>query len=377
VTTEDRDPIPARAGDTTWGPSPLPGPTDGDGPHSVGALGGLGRALGPALHELCGDRLGDVDWFQTRWQRSGAATGYTHWRLPDGSVIDAIVKAPVGYREWYWSTKLGETDPMWWTSPEAEHLPVPRVLASGTELGDYDVAWLVVERVSGASLHSELDSGDPERAASALARLFDAAARFHQMTLGVRKPTEHDTVALRDWPDLIERARRAVRDNPVENADDWNAMLRGVAFGLDALVSTWRSRDRSTWCHGDLHPGNVLARPCQTCRLGQGGSKSGADEGVLIDLGLVHAGHWVEDALYLERLYWGRSETLAGVDPVTSLSEARERHGLDGAVPEELAETRRVLMAATSPAFLGQENDASYLAAALAHLKHGASEGLF
>jgi hypothetical protein len=67
----------------------------------------LGVSLGPALHDACGDRLGDIEWFQSPWQKSGAATGRTYWRLPDGRVIDAIVKVPVGYREYYWSTRTG------------------------------------------------------------------------------------------------------------------------------------------------------------------------------------------------------------------------------------------------------------------------------
>lgn len=364
-----------RAGDEMWGPSPLPPPGVDDGPHSVDEVGELGRALGPALHEACGDKLGDIEWFSTPWQRSGAATGFTSWRLPNGTVIEAVAKVPVGYREWYWTAKLGETDPMWWESFEAEHLPVPRVLASGTELGGYDVAWLVVERVMGEPLHKSLEAGDSVRA---LTRVFDAAARLHKLAGEVRPPSERDTAVLRDWPGLIERAARGVSDNLIADTGRWLELIGRVGRSLDGLVERWRERPKTTWCHGDLHPGNVMTRPCHSCRLDGVGRACGADEGVLIDLGLMHAGHWIEDALYLERLYWGRPEALGGVVPIEALSEARARVGLDGDVEAArgFARVRRVLMAATSPAFLSQGSDEVYLAAALGQLEAGVREGL-
>ena len=357
----------------------MPTPGDDDGPHSLIEVGGLGRALGPALHESCGDKLGELEWFSTPWQRSGAATGYTHWRLPNGEVIDAIAKVPVGYREWYWSTHLGETDPMWWESAESEHLPVPRVLASGVELGEYDVAWLVVERVGGGSVRSTLSEEVPraERAAM-VERLFDAVARFQVMAGREREVTAEDAAPRRDWAALIEKSARAVADNPMPDEARWAALIDRVGARLDALVSVWRGRDQSTWCHGDVHPGNVLTRPCRTTRPGGDGHAAGEDEGVLIDLGLVHAGHWLEDALYLERLYWGHSEMLGGVEPVRALSEARGRLGVESSLElcAEVAEVRRVLMAATSPAFLGQEHEGAYLSTALGHLEAAAGRGL-
>jgi hypothetical protein len=89
---------------------------------------------------------------------------------------------------------------------------------------------------------------------------------------------------------------------------------------------------------------------------------------VLIDLGLVHPGCWVEDALYIERLYWGREEMLEGVRPMAALGACRAALGLDnGPDAPRLARARRALMAATSPAFLQQEGDPRYLAAALDH----------
>lgn len=359
-------------------------PDEDDGPHAVDEVdglvisGGLGQALGPALHEACGDKLGEIVWFSTPWQRSGAATGYTHWRLPDGSVIDAIAKVPVGYREFYWSTKLGETDPMQWLSFEAEHLPVPRVLAGGTDLGGYDTAWMVVERVEGEPLVDVVQGSDPAKGRMAFIRLFDAAARFHRLACEVREPTERDRPGPPDWARLLDRSAERARDNRIDDEARWLDRIRRVRARLDDLVAGWESRATATWCHGDLHPGNVMQRRCRSSRLEHGGPTSiGDTEGVLIDLALVHAGHWVEDALYLERLFWGRETLLGGIDPVSQLAAAREAQGLEnGTDAREVVQLRRVLMAATSPAFYGSEGDPVYLRAALLHLDGAAEQGL-
>ena len=50
---------------------------------------------------------------------------------------------------------------------------------------------------------------------------------------------------------------------------------------------------------------------------------------VLIDLAEVRPGHWVEDAVYLERLHWARPERLKGRNPVKLLAAARRRLGLE------------------------------------------------
>jgi hypothetical protein len=322
----------------------------------------LGVSLGPALHDACGDRLGDIEWFQSPWQKSGAATGRTYWRLPNGRVIDAIVKVPVGYREYYWSTRLGEVDPMWWESSECERLPVPRMLASGTELGGYDVAWLVEEKVAGKPVSRNLD-------ADSLEQVFLAAARFHAHTREIRPAERSERAGEPDWRKLLDRSRTRCRDNEIAEMDDWLRAIDGVDRVLPALVDRWHTRPMDTWCHGDLHPGNVMLR--EGCM--QATSRANASDrrcGVLIDFSLVHPGHWVEDALYLERMYWGREDRLQGVEPLRCLAEHRLLLGLhaDG-VDDELADVRRLLMGVTSPAFLNHENDPVYLAAALAKIR--------
>ncbi len=317
----------------------------------------LGVSLGPALHDACGDRLGDIEWFQSAWQKSGAATGRTYWRLPNGRVIDAIVKVPVGYREFYWSTRLGEVDPMWWESGECQRLPVPRMLASGVELGGYDIAWLVEEKVAGKPVSKRMDRDSIEQ-------LFFAAARFHARAREV-KPAERSAPAGEpDWRAVLRRARTRCIDNRIDQTDAWVNAIDAADRILPALLDRWHRRPMDTWCHGDLHPGNAMIREgCMDASAGQPGDRRC---GVLIDFSLVHPGHWVEDALYLERMYWGHEHLLCGIEPLRCLAEHRLLLGLhaDG-VDDELADIRRLLMGVTSPAFLHHENDPVYLGAAL------------
>lgn len=315
----------------------------------------LGVSLGPALHDACGDRLGDIEWFRSPWQKSGAATGLTSWRLPNGRVIEAIAKVPVGYREYFWSTRLGEVDPMRWESDECRRLPVPRVLASGMELGGYDAAWVVQERVAGETVGKAMNAGSLEQ-------LFLATARFHQQAREV-KPAERAAQASEpDWRAILERARTKCVDNAIDRRDEWLRAIDAVDGILPALLERWHARPWDTWCHGDLHPGNVMIR--DGCM--DGPTTDDRRCGVLIDFALVHPGHWVEDALYLERMYWGREAMLCGVEPLRCLAENRILHGLHAdETDERLADIRRVLMGVTSPAFLRHENDPEYLSAAL------------
>lgn len=321
----------------------------------------LGVSLGPALHDACGDRLGDIEWFRSPWQQSGAATGLTAWRLPNGRVIDAIVKAPVGYREYFWSTRLGEVDPMWWESDAYRNMPVPRVVAEGTELGGYDIAWIVQERIAGQTVTKLLD-------ADRLRQLFFAAARFHAHTRKIRPAERTEPAGEPDWREILDRARTRAIDNALDRLDEWLGAIDAVDRLLPALLDRWHARPMDTWCHGDLHPGNVMIRDgCSGMNGSVGGDPRCA---VLIDFSLVHAGHWVEDALYLERMYWGHEGNLQGIDPVRCLAEHRALLGLHADESDEtLADVRRLLMGVTSPAFLRHENEPVYLAAALDRIR--------
>ncbi len=319
----------------------------------------LGQSLGPVARDACKGRLGEINWFRATWQHGGAATGYSTWTFDDGRTTDVVVKLPVNFTEWFWTVSLGGVDHAQWD--RSAKLPTPRVLAGGEQLGGYDLAWLVIERLPGQPLASHLGRQD-------VRDLLRATATFHAAAEHVRPIAEAPALKTEDWGEEIERAREACRGDRIEDAQRWNDQLKRVAKALPSLVARWRARPVDTWCHGDLHGHNAMRRPGPGADPASNGDNAGAC--VLIDLALVHPGCWIEDALYLERLYWARPELLHGVKLVQALSKFRRDTGLrptDGA--SELANIRRVLMAATAPAFLATEGRPEHLAAALGLLE--------
>jgi len=333
-------------------------PADNGTPTSAQQAEGLGVALGPAVTAACGEHLGEIEWFQSPWQRSGSATGRSVWR-DNGTERRAMVKVPVGYREWFWTTRINER-----SAEAGERCPVPRVLAGGLDLDGYDIAWLVEERVEGAPGAARMSTDDIDR-------MMDAAARFHAIAplaapvVDGKDATGRgpDGPIRRDWHKLLAAARRGAEDNPIPDQDRWLRAIDALAADLARFAEPWEARPIDTWCHGDLHPGNIIRR--------EPANDHEADC-MLLDLALVHAGNWIEDALALERLYWGREHLLDGIDLVERLREARRRHGLSGDDPGgHIARARRVLMAATSPAALARFSDPVYLKAALEVLERG------
>jgi hypothetical protein len=77
-------------------------------------------------------------------------------------------------------------------------------------------------------------------------------------------------------------------------------------------------------------------------------------------------GHWLEDAIYLERQHWGHVDLLYGIKPLSELARLRRARGMpvDDHYPQ-LANIRRVLMASCAPAMMEREGDKAYLHAAL------------
>jgi aminoglycoside phosphotransferase (APT) family kinase protein len=238
-----------------------------------------------------------------------------------------------------------------WASEECLRFPTPRVLACGQELNGYDLAWLIVERLQGPTLQAEFT----EQAAM---DLLEAAADFQAaamavMPLGPRPPTP-------TWEVTISHAREAVKQGHLPESQRWNECLKRVQKALPVLIGRWESRRINAWCHGDLHPGNALRRVMPD---GVAGVRNGC---VLVDLALVHAGHWAEDALYLERQFWGHSDLLHGIKPVSVLARFRRERGLPTDESYgDLATVRRVLMAACAPALVEREGNPKYLHAAL------------
>lgn len=297
----------------------------------------LATQLVPALRESCDGRLGEIRWFRADWQRGGASTGYGTFEFDDGQ-RDVVVKLPVGPVEHRFTAALGAVD-----------APTPRVAASGVELGGYDLAWLVIERLPGEPL---------SRCASAkgVRGMLEATARFHLRAAEHRPPDGQVREA--PWEALISKAREAVKANPIPDQQRWNEALKKVQRSLGKVQREWDARPIDAWRHGDLHLGNAMLRP--------EGSPWGPPGCVLLDMAEMHAGSWVEDAVYMERVYWGRPDALHGVKPVSALARARRRLGLDnGEEYTRIADLRRVLTAACAPAFLQREGAPAYLQAAL------------
>lgn len=319
--------------------------TSSSGLPGGGSGSALASALAPALLDACAGRLSPIAWFRADWQRGGAGTGYAAWTFDDGSTRDVVVKLPVGPVERRFTVGLSETD-----------APSPRVVAHGMELGGYDLAWLVMERLPGdplaAALHKEV-----------FQELAEACAAFHHRA-GELWPIGPDArrAADPDWGALIETARAAAKDSHIPHYAQWNDALKHTQKALPRLLAAWTARPINTWRHGDLHAGNAMRRP--------DGSPWGTPGCVLLDFAEVQPGHWVEDAVYLERMHWGRKDALDGVKPVSLLAKARRARGLDtegdyGA----LANIRRVLTAASIPAFLDREGTPSHLNASLETLE--------
>ncbi len=333
------------AGDGGFHPDSHPGSPNGLTDHSA-----LAVALEPALIQACDGDLSRIEWFRSTWQSGGAATGRARFALTDGRSTDVIVKLPVGPAEYVWTRGMEGMD-----APEGAHCELtlgctPRVFAAGLELGGYDLAWLVVERLPGHPLSHRMDQQAAHDLLESAAEWYERAARLRPVD---REPPR------RDWAGVLGRAREALKNAEIPYRHRWVEAVKHVQRALPRLVDRWESRPINAWCHGDLHPGNAMRRAPDP-------GENGSGKVVLIDLALVHPGHWVEDALYLERLYWGHAELLHGVKPVSTLARIFRDRGLQ--TDEDytmLANVRRVLMAASVPAFLAREGNPKYVQAAL------------
>ena len=316
----------------------------------------LGSMLAPAVRQAAGPCLGEIEWFRTSWQRGGAATGFSTWRFDDGATVPCVVKVPVGPVERRWASALGDCWKHGWAAPDCAALTTPRVLASADTLGPYDLCWLVTERFEGGTLASKVDR-------EGLEALVHAAADF-QVRAQRCEPPQGRTIDP-DWTKAHEHARALAHDGALPESQHWNNALKHAKRLLPQALATWRARPANAWLHGDLHPANAMWREPSSNGQGHAGHRC-----ALIDLGMVHSGHWCEDGLYLERQFWGRADRLAGVKPVSMIARARRKAGLpvEGDYAQ-LLECKRMIAAAAAPANLDHEGDVIYLSGALAVLE--------
>jgi hypothetical protein len=297
----------------------------------------LAAGLAPLLRHACDGRLGEIAWFKADWQRGGAATGVSTYRRDDGISVPVVIKLPVGSRELLWTRRLQD-------GADAEPV-APRLYRSGESLAGYDLAWMVIERFPHGPLGLHWHESHVERIAEALARFHAAAAAFP-----IDQPAKDEP-----WEELLRDATESVRTNHLAEEGRWAAALKALRGRLDELAREWRARPARDWLHGDAHVANAMSR-------------HGMDEGpvCLIDLAEVHVGHWVEDAVFLERQFWARPERLKPVKPLRALADARKRLGLAlDADHQRLARIRRVLLAATAPRFIRSEGHPRHLEACL------------
>ena len=306
----------------------------------------LAAMLVPVLNEMCQDRLGEISWFKADWQRGGAATGTSTYRLDDGTQAPVVLKLPVVRRELTWITQLQD--------PKDRDPVVPRLYASGDSLGGYDLTWIVIERFEhgplGLKWHEEH-----------IPRIAEAAARFHEK---VRRFEVDQGPMIEPWDELLRDGLESVKINRLDHEHRWLSAIKALRNGLDRILREWNARDVRQWLHGDLHLANAMSRHSM-----ESGSVS------LIDLAEVRAGHWIEDAVYLERQLWTRPERMTHYRPVRAIAEARKERNL----PVErdyprLAMIRRALLAGTAPKFLRTEGHPKHLEACLDRLDQALAE---
>lgn len=323
----------------------------------------LGSALGPVLIAQTQGRLSSLSWFRSTWQHGGASTGLGLW-TENGRTIEVFVKLPVTPLELRWTSRLGRTAISAWDGEEAARLATPRVIASGMEVGGHDLAYLITERLYGPALRERWTRSALEGLINTAVDTQGAMALAADSTDRAARPVN---VA---WEAEVAKARDVVRhsmgkdaDGVVPEAPRWNEALKRAHKSISRWASVWEARPITGWCHGDVHPGNAMHRSPHVGDQGDG-------RWVLIDLALIHPGHWVEDAVYLERQFWTHPEQLFGVHVVSAMAKHRRDLGLDTSGDYGmLANIRRALMAATAPAHLSRLVSPKYLHAALETLE--------
>ncbi len=300
----------------------------------------FGAQLEPALLQACGGRLRDLHWFRTDWQRGGALTGYAVWAEDGEEDEQVVVKLPVPPQELRWLQRLQPDQ------HEAGDV-VPRLFADGTTIGGYDLAWVVMERLTHGPLGGAWEGQQWPIMAEALARFYKATS----VTPVDNSAPPHKE----DWPNIIKRARTQVREQSIPQSKPWNNALKSLGKKLSKMIEPWDQRDIVQWRHGDAHLANAMTR-----------KPPPEGPALLFDLAEVRAGNWIEDAVYLEHLFWAKRDQLGEFKLVNTIAKHRKKLGLpvDDNWPK-LAAIRRTLIAASAPAYMQAEGNPHHLHAAL------------
>lgn len=306
----------------------------------------LAQGLADILIVACDGQLGQITWFKADWQRGGAATGTATYKINGDTYEQVVVKLPVVQRELLWTRRLQDDND--------ENLVVPKLYASGETLGGYDMAWIVIERFQHGPLG--LHWFDEH-----ISRIAKSAARFHKAALVhpiIEAPNSED------WNQLVRESQDNLKINVIEHSDRWKVALKTLRGKLKDIVSEWNARPIDQWLHGDLHLANAMSRTS----IEQGPVS-------LIDLAEVRPGHWIEDAIYLERQLWAYPARLKTTKPVKAMAKSRKELGLEnGENYQRLAIIRRALLAGTALRFLKSEGHPRYLEACLNWLERSLTE---
>lgn len=312
------------------------------------AEGSFGSALAPALIHTCQNRLKPIRWFRTDWQRGGAITGYSDYTTDDGRTHPVVVKLPVPPCERLWLTQLQPAQDV-----------VPRVFAHGEAINGYDFAWVVMERLPYGPLGAAWGG-------AAFDLLAQVAGRFYHASRHI-PPTGRPLT--RDWAQICDLARKSVQQHHLPDAQRWSKALKKANRKLKNWLKQWDDRPLLDWCHGDLHLGNAMSRHAPDPNNPQNAeSAHGSTPGpaLLIDFAETRIGHWVEDAVYFEHLYWARKDRLEGRRLCSLIAQERKKHDLPvGENWPKLADIKRALLAMSTPAQLRHDGDPAHVAAAL------------
>jgi len=298
----------------------------------------FGAELAKVLPQTCGGKLKDIHWFRTDWQRGGALTGYAMWQDDDQQDRPVVVKLPVPPAERSWLAHLDSVGGV-----------APKLYAHGEAVGDYDFAWVVMERLPYGPLSDSWGGSAFDLMIEAMGRFY-AAAEF-----APRKSRSSG----RDWRAIVERARQSVHRHNLVHEQRWNKALKHAQRNLKDWLTIWDDRPTDQWCHGDMHLANAMTR--QPAPQGPA---------LLFDYAMCHQGHWVEDAVYYEHLFWARRERLQGRKLCSMLARQRKKLGLQ-VHPDwaKWAQVQRVFLAMGTPASLAHDGDPMHVEAALVVLE--------
>jgi len=303
-----------------------PAPLQGRIPH--------GSDLEDELLQACNQRLIDVHWFRTDWQRGGASTGKGMILDEELKLHTILIKLPIPEVERLWLSRLANSTDV-----------APNIYAHGNKLGKHDISWIAMEYLPHGPLSPQWEGNEFDLLIESYGRLAKAMSQY---------PVDQ-APPVKDWQAILRKSRKMVHSHSIDNEQRWGKALKKTQRQLKKWLSILEDEPQDHWCHGDLHFGNALSRvPAPN------------GPALLIDFACVHAGHWLNDAIYLEHLFWARRKRLGGRKICSMMAKQRREHGLRVCADwPTWAKIRRGLLAMSTPAMLEHDGSPLHVKAAL------------